>query len=141
MYSMTIPKANLTPEAVQIIGDLAVYHRATVLGDDETTTIEFRTLRLNGVDVSGEARVPVQVVDLLPLATAMTPLPLWIETGEQIPGMEGLVSTTGSSFLYPLSVCDLPAAQSVISKHSLTDRSNLFNASQLTLHIPDGESI
>jgi hypothetical protein len=78
MYSMVIPKANLTPEAVQIIGDLAVYHRATILSGNETTTIEFRTLRLNGADVPGEERARQareKLLLLAPSATSFDPIP------------------------------------------------------------------
>lgn len=78
MYSMTIPKANQTPEVLQIIGDLAANYRATILGGIDCTVIEFRTMRLNGADNPGELRALAareQLLQLQPFASACDPIP------------------------------------------------------------------
>ena len=56
MYSMVLCRSNLNDSDYQAIGRLAVVHHATIMSDADSTTIELRTIRVNGIDVSGEER-------------------------------------------------------------------------------------
>ena len=85
MYTMTILKANLTEDAYTQLGHMAVDHHAVILANDIEVTLELRTIRIDGVDVTGEERALEAsdlLFDLVPFASDYDSIPTANQTAE-----------------------------------------------------------
>jgi hypothetical protein len=137
MFQVTIPISALLPAHYELLGRLAVVHRAAITNDGANACVVFHTLRIDGADISGDERTPAEAAGLIPVASEAQGFPFWLETSSVIDNLPGFVSTDGQSHLYCLSEIPVATLRDVLTAHLLPDSSNLLNSSSFGLRFQE----